>query len=322
MPIPLRALAGAAAAAFGGAVLGTFRGELAEAHRRVKAGGRMARTTAGPIEYGIEGSGPPALVIHGAGGGYDQGLLLGRSFSGFQIIAPSRFGYLGTPTPAAISAAAQADAHAALLDSLGVDSVVVSGTSAGAAVEFALRHPERVRALILTVPRGYWPEQPAESHPPNALVMRLVMSGADIAWWLAMRLARGKVVEFLGVRPDFEARASPPERGRVTGIMRSIHPLSRRIEGIRNDSAITMAPLPIERITAPTLVISARDDLYNTLPAAEHLAKHIPGANLIVLDNGGHLMVGHGPGVDGTIAEFLKRLETEGGNISPIHQSG
>jgi hypothetical protein len=106
----------------------------------------------------------------------------------------------------------------------------------------------------------------------------------------------------------------------VTEIMRSIHPLSRRIEGIRNDSAITMAPLPIERITAPTLVISARDDLYNTLPAAEHLAKHIPGASLIVLDNGGHLMVG--PGVDGTIAEFLKRLETEGGNVSPIRQSG
>jgi hypothetical protein len=91
----------------------------------------------------------------------------------------------------------------------------------------------------------------------------------------------------------------------VTEIMRSIHPLSRRIEGIRNDSAITMAPLPIERITAPTLVISARDDLYNTLPAAEHLAKHIPGASLIVLDNGGHLMVGRGRRHDCRVSQAI-----------------
>ena len=184
MSIPLRLLAGAAVAAFGGAVLGTYRGEIAEIRRRVKAGGRMAQTRAGPIEYAVEGSGPPALVIHGAGGGYDQGLLLGRNFSGFQIVAPSRFGYLGTPPPAVISAAAQADAHAALLDSLGIDRAIVSGTSAGApsAVELALRHPDRVRALILIVPRGYWPDQPEETRPPNEQVMRLVMSGADLAW--------------------------------------------------------------------------------------------------------------------------------------------
>jgi 2-hydroxy-6-oxonona-2,4-dienedioate hydrolase len=314
MSIPFRLLAGVAVAAIGGAALGAYRGEIAEVHRRVKAGGRMARTKVGPIEYAIEGSGPPALVIHGAGGGYDQGLLLGRNFSGFQIIAPSRFGYLGTPTPAVISAAAQADAHAALLDSLGIDRAIVSGTSAGApsAVEFALRHPERVRALILIVPRGYWPEQPAETRPPNEQVMRLVMSGADIAWWLAMRLARGKIVEFLGVPPGVEARASPAERERVNEIMKSIQPLSRRIEGIRNEAAITLGPLPLERIAAPTLVISARDDLYNTLPAAEHLAEHIPDAKLVVLDSGGHLMVGHGGEVEGAIAHFLEGAETGG----------
>jgi 2-hydroxy-6-oxonona-2,4-dienedioate hydrolase len=320
----LRLLAGVAAAAIGGAVLGTYRGEIAEIRRRVKSGGRIAQTKAGPIEYAVEGSGPPALVIHGAGGGYDQGLLLGRNFPGFQIIAPSRFGYLGTPTPQDVSAAAQADAHAALLDSLGIDRAIVSGTSAGApsAVEFALRHPDRVRALILIVPRGYWPEQPAETRPPNEQVMHLVMSGADIAWWLAMRLARGKVVQFLGVPPAVEGRASPVERERVNEVMKSIQPLSRRIEGIRNEAAITLGPLPLERITAPTLVISARDDLYNTLPAAENLAEHIPDAKLIVLDSGGHLMVGHGREVEGAIADFLEGVETGGGNVSPLRRSG
>ena len=75
MSVPLRSLAGAAAAAIGGAMLGTYRREIAEIRRRAKAGGRTAQTKAGSID--------PVLVIHGAGGGYDQGLLLGRSFPGF-----------------------------------------------------------------------------------------------------------------------------------------------------------------------------------------------------------------------------------------------
>jgi hypothetical protein len=60
-----------------------------------------------------KGSGIPLLSIHGAGGGYDQGLANAAGFvgAGFRIIAPSRFGYLGTPVPPDISPAAQADAH-------------------------------------------------------------------------------------------------------------------------------------------------------------------------------------------------------------------
>ena len=56
----------------------------------------------------------------------------------------------------------------------------------------------------------------------------------------------------------------------MNDIMKSILPLSMRIEGIRNEAAVALGPLPLERITAPTLVISAKDDLYNTLPAAAH----------------------------------------------------
>ncbi len=137
-----------------------------------------------------------------------------------------------------------------------------------------------------------------------------------------MRLVRSKVVQFLGMPPEVEARASPAERERVNEIMKSIQPLSMRIEGIRNEAAITLGPLPLERITTPTLVISARDDLYITLPAAEHLAEHIPGAKLVVLDSGGHLMVGHGREVEGAIADFLEGVETGGGNVSPLRRSG
>ena len=108
----------------------------------------------------------PLLSIHGAGGGYDQGLanaveLVGE---GFRVIAPSRFGYLGTPIPANASPSAQADAHATVLAELKVDKAVVVGISAGArsAIELALRHPDRVAVLIL-VSAPCWARNEAQS---------------------------------------------------------------------------------------------------------------------------------------------------------------
>jgi len=73
----------------------------------------MVATARGPIEYAVQGHGIPVLAVHGAGGGYDQGLLVaGNAFGeGYQVIAPSRFGYLRTPVPPDVSPAAQADAH-------------------------------------------------------------------------------------------------------------------------------------------------------------------------------------------------------------------
>jgi 2-hydroxy-6-oxonona-2,4-dienedioate hydrolase len=62
----------------------------------------------------VAGEGPPGLVVHGAGGGYDQALAFGEPLarSGFHVITMSRFGYLRTPLPSDASSAAQADAHA------------------------------------------------------------------------------------------------------------------------------------------------------------------------------------------------------------------
>jgi pimeloyl-ACP methyl ester carboxylesterase len=69
-------------------------------------------------------------------------------------VRPSRFGYLRTPLPAGATHARQADAFAALLDALDAPSAAVMAVSAGAAsaAQLALRHPERVQALVLITP--------------------------------------------------------------------------------------------------------------------------------------------------------------------------
>ena len=118
-----------------------YRKDIAEARERVAKSGQVAQTACGPIEYAVEGKGPPILVVHGAGGGFDQGLEITAPLvaSGFSVIAVSRFGYLGTPMPADASAHAQAEAHACLLDTLGIEKVAVVGASAGgpSAMDFA-----------------------------------------------------------------------------------------------------------------------------------------------------------------------------------------
>ena len=114
----------------------------------MSSGSKIAQTSCGPIEYAVAGDGPPVLVVHGAGGGFDQGLEFGAPLAeqSFRVIAMSRFGYLGTPLPEDASPTAQADAHACLLASLGLDRVAVIGGSAGApsSVQFALRHPDKI----------------------------------------------------------------------------------------------------------------------------------------------------------------------------------
>ena len=116
------------------AVVLAYRNDIDAAFERVSTGSRIVQTPCGPIEYASAGEGDPVLVVHGAGGGFDQGMdfAKGLAAGGLRVIAMSRFGYLRTPLPPDASPAAQADAHACLLDALGLKRAAIVGASAGA----------------------------------------------------------------------------------------------------------------------------------------------------------------------------------------------
>ena len=78
--------------------------------------------------------------------------------------------------------------------------------------------------------------------------------------------------------------------------------------GLLNDAAVVTA-LPryeLERIATPTLIISARDDLYNTFAGSRYSAEHMPHARFIGYPSGGHLLVGHEEEVTTEIVSFLR----------------
>ncbi len=278
-----------------------FHGDVQAATARAMHGGTLIATRCGPIEYEEAGQGTPLLMIHGSGGGHDQGMLFAREFAaqGIRVIAPSRFGYLGTPLPADASPPAQADAHACLLDALGIERAAVLGASAGAlsAMQLAIRHPQRVASLVLLVPLAYRPTTAAAT-PPSPLAEKVLLSliGSDFVYWSAMHLARGQVIaRVLATPPVVVAAASPAEQARVQAMVNSILPVSLRAEGLRNETKIAMhlQPYALEAIRAPTLLISARDDGYGTYASAEYTASRIANAKFIGFEQGGHLWVGH-----------------------------
>lgn len=294
----------------------SYRRAIGQARLRVASGSKIVQTPCGPIEYAEAGEGPPILLVHGAGGGYDQGLDLGMPLarSGFRIIAMSRFGYLRTPLPADASAVAQADAHAALLDALAIERTAVLGASAGgpSAMQFALRHPDRCSALVLLVPAAYVPR--AGNAPPVRTPARttFIFDAAlksDFLFWLELRfLRRTAIRSILGTPPAVVETASADERARLDNVLQHILPISSRRLGLLNDAAVvsSLRRYDLERIVVPTLAISVADDLYGTFDGARYTAEHIPRARFIGYPTGGHLCVGHQDELAAEIAAFLK----------------
>jgi pimeloyl-ACP methyl ester carboxylesterase len=124
------------------------RARLAAVTRHVIA------TRWGAVEYAEQGEGEPVLVVHGIFHTCVGGLLCAHDlFTNRRLIAPSRFGYLGSSMPPDATPAAQADAFAALLEALGIATIDVIAVSAGAtsALQLALRHPDKVKHLAVLV---------------------------------------------------------------------------------------------------------------------------------------------------------------------------
>jgi pimeloyl-ACP methyl ester carboxylesterase len=297
-----------------------YRQDLAEAQQRITQRSQIARTPCGTIEYAVQGEGPAVLVVHGAGGGYDQGLLMSRRLAanGYKTVAMSRFGYLGTPMPPDASAEAQAEAHVCLLDALKLGRVAVLGASAGApsSLQLAIRHPERVAALILLVPATYLPgTDGAGTRVPRGL--KTIINTAlkwDFPFWAASHIARRSLIRtMLGTPPELLTGASAEDRAEVAAMLDSVLPVSQRRLGLLNEAQVTtsLRRYALEQIRAPTLIVSAQDDLYGTYERARYTAGEIQGARFVGYPTGGHLLVGRNEHISAEILAFLRAAQIE-----------
>lgn len=290
-----------------GGVLVTFSIWRAGYVRSLETDSQVVSTRLGDIEYAVLGDGTPYLYIHGAPGGYDQGLaeprLRPNAFAGLKIISVSRPGYLRTPLSSGETPVEQADLFAALLDEIAVERVIVTAISAGgpSGLQFALRHPDRTAGLVLIAP-GIT-AQPDEYENPTGPIGTTLL---DVVLWAGGRwLFPALLPGFNDEDPDQVAIA------RVWG--KSAIPLARRTEGAINDFAVIreldVENWPLEELTVPTLILHGDMDRNAPFQGSKAAAARIPNAELVTFEGVGHEFSLTRPReIDTEIVRFIRTL--------------
>ena len=229
------------------------------------------------------GQGPPVVMLHGIGGAAKLWAATAGGLPGRQVLAWNQPGYGGNALLDPLTFGALADALAAQLQPQVVDLV---GHSMGGmiAMEFALRHPTRVRRLVLyaTTP-AFGGRDPAFARDFMAARLAPLDAGRTMAE-CAAALAGGMCGP--GADPDAEpaaiaAMAQVPEAsyGATLGCLATF---DRRAD--------------IAGIAAPTLCLAGSEDRAAPARTMQRLAEVIPGAHCIVIEGGGHLLHLERPG--------------------------
>lgn len=278
----------------------------------------------GPLEATSRGQGTVVLALHGGMGGFDQSQLLARALfaedANHRVIAVSRPGYLGTPLAAGAAPEQQADLYAQTLDRLSIDKAVVAAISAGgpSALQFALRHPGRCRALILVsccTGRLEIPSEILSRMRAMELLSRVPGLAALMRWKISRNwdeTARRSIADSdVRAHTLADPQAGPMLRELQLGVFRR---LRERLPGTMNDTAqfAQMAPIPFDAISAPALVIHGTGDRVVAFSHAQAAAEGMPKAELFAIPGGEHVVLfSHLDEMRKRTAQFLARLRAD-----------
>ena len=258
----------------------------------------MINTRRGAVECATCGDGPAVLLLHGAMGGCDQGLLLGRAAigcPGFQFVSVSRPGYLGTPLALGKTPEEQADLCADVLESLGISQAAVIAVSGGGqcALQFALRHQDRCWGLVMV---SACSAQLNVRIPFTFQLLKLMARLPALAAVMRRKAVRDPERAVQRSIPDPALRArtlTDPEAGPMLIALQlsTFDQLARRLPGAENDIAQSRLPFdyPIERITAPVLVVHGKADHLVPYAQAQSLAARLRGAEFLTIEGGEHV---------------------------------
>lgn len=289
----LKALA--ALTALLGWALATYLWDMHKAYARIQADGTVIASPYGDIEYTQGGSGPAVLVVHGSGGGYDQGQLMVRAVLGEQVhwVAPSRFGYLRSTFHNGATFDDQAHAYAYLLDQLGIQKVAVVALSHGgpSALLFAALHPQRVSSLTLISAGVASSSEQSQAQANQKGDMLAMVFKYDALYWAVTKLFRKQLMALMGASEAVIAGLTPAQRNIVDQLIDEMNPVAPRSAGAAFDNKAAMPNGRIAAIRAPTLILHAADDSLQLYRNAEFAATTIATARLRRFEAGGHLLM-------------------------------
>jgi pimeloyl-ACP methyl ester carboxylesterase len=244
---------------------------------------RFAVTPSGRIAYVEQGNGPAALFVHGVPlNGFHWRNVMDQLAGLRRCIALDLLGlgYSEISPQQDVSFAAQAQMIIGFLDTLGIDQVDLVGNDSGGAIAqiVAARHPQRVRTLTLTNcdVHDMWPPQAVlhtlELARAGTLAdrFRLMLEQPERARdprGLGACYADPSVLTDEALRVYLEPLVSSEERAA------NMH---RYWTSFSVEQTVAVEPL-LRRLTVPTQIIWATDDIFFDITLAHWLRDTIPG---------------------------------------------
>jgi 3-oxoadipate enol-lactonase len=246
----------------------------------MRKSGRIQRQGA-EIYYEVVGTGPAVVFAHGLGGNH---------LSWWQQVAhfaPTRtcvgFAHRGFPPSSAVPGGSAPDAYAddlgALIDELGLQEVALVAQSMGGwtCLDYALRHPQKVRALVMASTSGR--------------VDFGQLGSAEVDEWSRRSPASLEDLAKRGIHPAGGERMAreQPALAQLYWQISEMAPASfreevrKRIRDLRTES-----PRLLEKLAMPTLFITGNEDWVFPPAAGPALAKLAPKGSAVRVPAAGH----------------------------------
>ncbi len=238
--------------------------------------------------YTLTGSGQTCLVMHGG---------LGLDHTLYRTLDPldqhvrlvyydhRGNGRSGRPPLESLTMEQLADDAATLAASLSSEKVVVFGHSYGGfiAQEFALRHPDRVSALILcdTTPGQLGAEEPEDESagpPPPPEFIEMISNPPTTDQELGAAF-RGLIPAYL------HRRAAADLESALAGTIFSVAAMNRGFEILSQWSSVDR----LGSVDIPTLLLVGSHDAFTSPSQSHRMARRLPHSEVVEFDDSGHI---------------------------------
>ena len=253
----------------------------------------------------IAGQGPPVVLLHGLSATRRNVVQGSRALlrRGYRLIAYDARGHGASSPGTEYRYPDLIEDLEVVLDDLGLDRVALVGSSMGAAtgMAFAMRHPERVAAVVQITPayNGAARTGNVDDGAWDAMATGLEEGGVDAFVDVAQPAGAGegwKEIAREAVRQRMERHEHPLE---VAQALRQM-PRSAAWDGLE----------ALREVQTPVLIVASRDEMdhLHPLAIAEEYARLLPNAELVVEDEGKSPLAWQGARLSGVIADFFERV--------------
>lgn len=242
-----------------------------------------------------EKKGKPVVLLHG--GGIDSAMLSWQDTipvlveAGFQVYMPDWPGYgKSPPPPKPFTQELLVEVTAGLLDAWGLKKASLAGISmgGGAALGFALAHPERVEKLILI--GAYGLQDRIAAHFFSALYVKLPL--VNDLFYAMIRSSRWMIRETMKAIIHNPASLTEAMIDEVTAAIKDPN-AGKAFAQFQQDEArwdrVKTCYMPrLDEIKAPTLIVHGTEDIGVPVRYAREAANRIPNARLHIIEGAGH----------------------------------